>query len=191
MSIYETESCLLLLVEDVGRIAATDNATMEAIIYYYREYERKMEQLWDLRDKRVDGYFMMDSIWPTLAIVALYVYIVKIWGPNFMKDRKPYNINTFLIYYNAFQVIVSAYLFIQVCTYFWSFFKISVKYRGPAREIFLFSIKKIFRETNLRKRRSFKIRDCRAREFFFVKSNKNFKICLHCKFQQNEKISSK
>lgn len=92
---------------------------MEAIIYYYREYERKMEQLWDLRDKRVDGYFMMDSIWPTLAIVALYVYIVKIWGPNFMKDRKPYNINTFLIFYNAFQVIVSAYLFIQMLRSGW------------------------------------------------------------------------
>ena len=151
MSIYETESCLLLLVEDVGRIAATDNATMEAIIYYYREYERKMEQLWDLRDKRVDGYFMMDSIWPTLAIVALYVYIVKIWGPNFMKDRKPYNINTFLIFYNAFQVIVSAYLFIQVCTYFWSCFKTSVKYRGTARKFFFISNKKKFRETNFKK----------------------------------------
>lgn len=109
---------LLLLVEDVGRIAATDNTTMEAINYYYREYESKMEYLWDLRDTRVDGYFMMHSIWPTLAIVCLYVYIVKFWGPNFMKDRKPYNINTFLIFYNALQVIVSAYLFIQVCYFF-------------------------------------------------------------------------
>ena len=109
---------MLLLVEDVGRIAATDNTTMEAINYYYREYESKMEYLWDLRDTRVDGYFMMHSIWPTLVIVCLYVYIVKIWGPNFMKDREPYNINTFLIFYNALQVIVSAYLFIQVFYFF-------------------------------------------------------------------------
>ena len=115
---------MLLLVEDVGRIAATDNTTMEAIIYYHREYKRKMEELWDLRDTRVDGYFLMNSIWPTVSIVALYVYIVKIWGPNFMKDRKPYNINTFLIFYNAFQVIVSGYLFIQVCIFWSSFLKI-------------------------------------------------------------------
>jgi len=92
---------------------------MEAINYYYREYESKMEHLWDLRDTRVDGYFMMHSIWPTLAIVCLYVYIVKFWGPNFMKDRKPYNINTFLIFYNALQVIVSAYLFIQMLRAGW------------------------------------------------------------------------
>jgi len=87
---------------------------MEALLYYYQEYQNKVEQLWELRDKRVDGWFMMDSFWPTVALVMLYVYIVKIWGPNFMKDRKPYNISTFLVYYNAFQVVLSGYIFVRL-----------------------------------------------------------------------------
>ncbi len=76
-------------------------------------WQNLTNELWEQRDKRVDGWFMMDSFWPTPMLVAAYVYIVKIWGPRFMKDRKPYNLDTFLIYYNLFQVILSAYLFIQ------------------------------------------------------------------------------
>ncbi len=87
---------------------------MEVISSPVRGLQKWYEDLWELRDKRVDGWFMMDSFWPTLVLVAGYVYIVKIWGPRFMKDRKPYNIDTFLIYYNASQVILSAYIFIQV-----------------------------------------------------------------------------
>ena len=86
----------------------------EILTNYYHEYQKKVDQIWDLRDKRVDGWFMLDSIWPTVALVVTYVYIVKIWGPNFMKGKKPYNINSFLVYYNACQVILSAYIFIQV-----------------------------------------------------------------------------
>ena len=86
----------------------------EVLTNFYHEYQKKVDQIWDLRDKRVDGWFMLDSVWPTVALVVTYVYIVKIWGPNFMKDKKPYNINTFLVYYNACQVILSAYIFIQV-----------------------------------------------------------------------------
>ena len=41
---------------------------MEALLYYYQEYQNKVEQLWELRDKRVDGWFMMDSFWPTVAL---------------------------------------------------------------------------------------------------------------------------
>jgi hypothetical protein len=29
------------------------------------------------RDRRVDGWFLVDSIWPTLAIIATYYYIGK------------------------------------------------------------------------------------------------------------------
>ena len=70
----------------------------------------------------MDGRFLMDSFWPTSVLVLLYVYIVSIWGPNFMKDRKPYNISTFLVWYNAFQVLLSSYLFIQVCLISFCFF---------------------------------------------------------------------
>lgn len=79
-----------------------------------RDFNEWSDRLWDLRDKRVDGWFMLDSFWPTLLLVAAYLFIVKIWGPRFMENRPPYNINTFLIYYNACQVGLSAYIFVQV-----------------------------------------------------------------------------
>jgi len=78
-----------------------------------RDFNEWSDRLWDLRDKRVDGWFMLDSFWPTLLLVAAYLFIVKIWGPRFMENRPPYNINTFLIYYNACQVVFSAYIFVQ------------------------------------------------------------------------------
>ena len=36
----------------------------------------------DLRDPRVDSWPLMSSIWPTVIICALYVYIVKVAGPR-------------------------------------------------------------------------------------------------------------
>lgn len=87
---------------------------MEALGYY----QNFSQFLWEQRDKRVDGWFMLDSFWPTVLLVAFYVYIVKFWGPNFMKDRRPYNIDTFLVYYNAAQVLLSAYIFIVVRIWF-------------------------------------------------------------------------
>ena len=32
----------------------------------------------DLRDPRVDDWFLMSSIWPTTFICILYVYVVKV-----------------------------------------------------------------------------------------------------------------
>jgi len=92
---------------------------MEALISKYHQLQTFKDQLWELRDRRVDGWLFMESFWPTLFIVASYVYIVKVWGPRFMKDRKPYNITTFLIYYNACQVVLSAYIFIQLLRAGW------------------------------------------------------------------------
>ena len=47
---------------------------------------------------------MMSSPLPTVLICIVYVYLVKVWGPNFMKHREPINCQTFMLIYNAFQV---------------------------------------------------------------------------------------
>jgi hypothetical protein len=44
-----------------------------------------------------------------------YVFLVKVWGPRYMKHREPMNIRTFLVWYNAAQVVLSTYIFVQVC----------------------------------------------------------------------------
>lgn len=84
------------------------------IVSRYANISADLDLIWEKRDRRVDGWFLMDSFWPTVALCTAYVYIVKIGGPNYMKDRKPFNITKFLIAYNAFQVILSTYIFVQV-----------------------------------------------------------------------------
>ena len=78
-----------------------------------------LANLVQLRDPRSDSWPLMSSIWPTTFICIAYVYIVKVgkrskakhftWhfkvaGPNFMKNREPYNIKGIMIAYNLFQV---------------------------------------------------------------------------------------
>ena len=47
---------------------------------------------WEQRDMRVDSFIMMQSVLPTLALCLGYIYIVKVWGPNYMRDRPPFQI---------------------------------------------------------------------------------------------------
>ena len=72
------------------------------------------DELWELRDKRVDGWPLMSNPLYTIALCAMYVYVVKVAGPRFMKDRPPMNLKKFLVAYNGFQVILSGYIFVQV-----------------------------------------------------------------------------
>jgi len=78
------------------------------------DFNNWLNNLWEKRDKRVDGWPMLDSVWPTFLLVMAYLFIVKIWGPRFMQNRPAYNLTKFLIIYNAFQVLLSTYIFIQL-----------------------------------------------------------------------------
>jgi len=72
----------------------------------------------DLRDPRTDPWPLMSSVWPTTFICLAYVYIVKVAGPKFMKDREPYDIKMLMIVYNFFQTIFSAWMFYEGWRYF-------------------------------------------------------------------------
>lgn len=56
----------------------------------------------------------MSSPIPTLSICLTYVYIVKVLGPKFMENRKPFELRNTLIYYNLAQVLFSLWLFYEV-----------------------------------------------------------------------------
>ena len=51
---------------------------------------------------------------PTIALVIVYLAWVMIIGPFYMRDKKPFDLRNTLIYYNAFQVLLSAYMFYEV-----------------------------------------------------------------------------
>lgn len=71
------------------------------------------DHLWELRDRRMDGLPLMENPLYTVILCALYVYVVKVAGPRYMKDRPPMNIKKFMVAYNAFQVLLSGYIFVQ------------------------------------------------------------------------------
>lgn len=63
-----------------------------------------LEDIWDLRDKRMDSYPLMNSPLPTAALCCLYFYCVKFLGPKLMSGRKPFEIKGIIIWYNLIQV---------------------------------------------------------------------------------------
>lgn len=77
--------------------------------------------LWEIRDKRLDGWFMMDSPWPTVTLSALYVYGVTRLGPSLMRDRKPFdNLKWPMQIYNLFQVALSSYVVYEASMAGWA-----------------------------------------------------------------------
>lgn len=64
-------------------------------------------------DPRTKDWPMMSSPFHTLALCLGYVYLVKVVGPKFMENRKPFQLKNTLIVYNFFQVIFSTWLFYE------------------------------------------------------------------------------
>lgn len=66
---------------------------------------------------------MVDNPLPTIALVLTYLAVVVVIGPFYMRDRKPFKLKNTLIYYNAFQVLLSGYMFyeVRITIYFFIF----------------------------------------------------------------------
>jgi len=71
------------------------------------------QRAWDQRDKRLDGYLLVDSLALNVALVSAYVFLVTVVGPRFMKDREPYNPKLLMQAYNLFQVVFCSYFVIE------------------------------------------------------------------------------
>ncbi|XP_044755179.1 uncharacterized protein LOC123314125 [Coccinella septempunctata] len=68
----------------------------------------------DLADHRTDDWLLMgNGPWIPAAIMLGYLYFVFKIGPNFMKDRPPYNLKQVLIIYNVIQILANGYVLIR------------------------------------------------------------------------------
>ncbi|CAH0554789.1 unnamed protein product [Brassicogethes aeneus] len=67
----------------------------------------------DLADPRTKDWFLVDSILPVLTMAVIYLLFVLKLGPKLMENRKPFEIKNVLIFYNLFQVLLSAYMFYE------------------------------------------------------------------------------
>lgn len=65
-------------------------------------------------DERLKNWFMMSGPLPTLIVCIFYIFIVKVIGPKLMEKRQPFVLRRFMMYYNLFQVILSALIFYRV-----------------------------------------------------------------------------
>ncbi len=84
--------------------------SLAALTDYYNK------DLWPLRDRRLDGWLMMDSIAPTLVASSAYVACATVVGPWFMRDRRPYDLKAVMQVYNLFQVRVVVVVVAAVTT---------------------------------------------------------------------------
>ncbi|XP_058465141.1 elongation of very long chain fatty acids protein 1-like isoform X1 [Malaya genurostris] len=58
----------------------------------------------------IDKYPLMASPVPGSILIAIYLYFIYKWGPNFMENRKPFDLKFVIAAYNIFQVIACSYL---------------------------------------------------------------------------------
>jgi len=58
---------------------------------------------------------MMSSPWASLIICILYVIVVEWTLPRFMENRKPMEFRSLIVAYNFAMVILSGYIFLEVC----------------------------------------------------------------------------
>ncbi|XP_063704312.1 uncharacterized protein LOC134833792 [Culicoides brevitarsis] len=79
-----------------------------------------------LVDKEVDKWPLMSSPVPVITILVAYLVFVLKVGPEWMKNREPFQLKNFMIAYNAYQCLFSCWLFSQafvenILTYIFSF----------------------------------------------------------------------
>ena len=55
----------------------------------------------------------MATPWPTIALVGMYLFVVKV-GPKIMETRKAYNLREVLIVYNFALLLLSAWMMYEV-----------------------------------------------------------------------------
>ena len=84
----------------------------------------------------------MSSPWPTVGLCLLYYYIIRVAGPNYMKNREPFNIQNIVVFYNLFQTIFSIWIFAKA-TKFWFTGVISyIKWVLPSKYIIFYCLGK-------------------------------------------------
>lgn len=92
--------CYNMTIDSSGNVSSSYKATMGYIL---------SEEFWNKHQDPTMSFFpiLSGTPWITFGLTLLYLIIVKNLLPNYMKNRKPYDIRKPMIYYNLFNVIVN------------------------------------------------------------------------------------
>lgn len=124
---------------DIAGIRSTLKQITSSINYYIND-------VWDQEgDNRIVHYPMMSSgPWSVLTAIAIYLYIVKIYGPQVMKNRSAYKIRDIMVCYNFLMVFLSGWMFYEGSRFLkfgldtWGCPKVNYGAEDPATRRFLF-----------------------------------------------------
>ncbi|EZA51806.1 hypothetical protein DMN91_003402 [Ooceraea biroi] len=67
-------------------------------------------------DPRTIKWMLISSSIPITCIILVYLYVIYVAGPRFMKNRQPYSLKMFMQCYNIFQVITNFLLVFNMVT---------------------------------------------------------------------------
>ncbi|KAG9509727.1 Elongation of very long chain fatty acids protein 1, partial [Fragariocoptes setiger] len=82
---------------------------MDTVNYYAFEFFNEHG------DPRVAGYPLMATPWPVVGASLAYLMFVKLIGPALMRDRKPFELLTFIRVYNFGMVAWNLFAFVEAC----------------------------------------------------------------------------
>jgi hypothetical protein len=64
--------------------------------------------LFHFTDPRVTDWFLLRSPVYPLGLIALYLYVVKVAGPRYIKNRPAYQLSGIISLYNVVQIVLNA-----------------------------------------------------------------------------------
>lgn len=74
--------------------------------YYYLDLWR------EIADPRTKDFFLMSNgPWNVLSLILVYLLFATKVGPQFMKERKPFDLRSAMIIYNLVVVLINGYFF--------------------------------------------------------------------------------
>lgn len=62
----------------------------------------------------IKEHFLLRTPFPTAIILLSYLYIIFIYGPSFMKERKPYKLKNLSLLYDAVQICMNLFMLYKV-----------------------------------------------------------------------------
>jgi hypothetical protein len=91
-----------------------DRVRSETLNFHINKYSCNLgyenKKLVFVSDTRSDDWFLMNSVWAPLSVVAFYLYFVFNLGPRLMKNRRPMQLDTVIKIYDIIQVISNSYI---------------------------------------------------------------------------------
>ncbi|OQR74155.1 elongation of very long chain fatty acids protein-like [Tropilaelaps mercedesae] len=69
---------------------------------------------WPPRDPRTREWIFIETWTPSLLLVSLYAFTVKVVLPLWMRGRNPFNVVQYIRAYNIFMVVANAWFLVKL-----------------------------------------------------------------------------